>query len=163
MRGGASLPRMMVERISTFEPGRSVGGFHQTLELGSIHVATFDEARRHFVDLALVLRQSFRARSCPSSRNTSACISGRSMSRAATCKWSAPLAQPGNGCLKRIFRYITREGGRLAARVQKASVWSSAAQRPVDFRRSDDNSLPGGGTPTKATGSPVRTCVSQGA
>ena len=62
MRGGASLPRMMVERISTFEPGRSVGGFHQTLELGSIHVATFDEARRHFVDLALVLRQSFRAR-----------------------------------------------------------------------------------------------------
>ena len=59
MRGGASLPRMMVERISTFEPGRSVGGFHQTLELGSIHVATFDEARRHFVDLALVLRQKF--------------------------------------------------------------------------------------------------------
>jgi hypothetical protein len=72
MRGGASLPRMMVERISTFDPGRSVGGLHQTLELGSIHVATFDEARRHFVDLALVLRQSFRARSCPSSRNTSA-------------------------------------------------------------------------------------------
>jgi len=101
MRGGASLPRMMVERISTFEPGRSVGGFHQTLELGSIHLATFDEARRHFVDLALVLRQSFRAHSCPSSRNTSACISGRSMSRAATCKWSAPLAQPGNGCLER--------------------------------------------------------------
>jgi len=31
MRGGASLPRMMVERISTFEPGRSVGGFHQRL------------------------------------------------------------------------------------------------------------------------------------
>jgi hypothetical protein len=57
---------MMVERISTFKPGRSVGGFHQPLELGSIHVATFDEARRHFVDLALVLRQSFRARSCPS-------------------------------------------------------------------------------------------------
>jgi hypothetical protein len=33
----------------------------------------------------------------------------------------------------------------------------------IDFRRSDDNFLPGGGTPTKATGSPVRTCVSQGA
>jgi hypothetical protein len=76
------------------------------------------------------------------------------MSRAATCKWSAPLAQPGQWMLKEIFRYITREGGRLATRVQKASVWSSAAQRPVDFRRSDDNSLPGGGTPTKATGSP---------
>jgi hypothetical protein len=59
----------------------------------------------------------------------------------------------GQWMLKEIFRYITREGGRLAARVQEASVWSSAAQRPVDFRRSDDNSLPGGGTPTKATGS----------
>ena len=81
MRGGASLPRMMVERISTFEPSRSVGGFHQTLELGSIHVATFDEARRHFVDLALVLRQSFRARSCPSSRNTSAGLHFRSVGR----------------------------------------------------------------------------------
>jgi hypothetical protein len=35
----------------------------------------------------------------------------------------------GQWMLKEIFRYITREGGRLAARVQKASVWSSAAQR----------------------------------
>jgi hypothetical protein len=35
--------------------------------------------------------------------------------------------------LKEIFRYITREGGRLAARVQKASVWSSAAQHPLIF------------------------------
>jgi hypothetical protein len=54
MRGGASLPRMMVERISTFEPGRSVGGFHQTLELGSIRVATFDEARRHFEEATVL-------------------------------------------------------------------------------------------------------------
>jgi hypothetical protein len=133
MRGGASLPRMMVERISTFEPGRSVGGFHQTLELGSIHVATFDEARRHFVDLALVLRQKFSGALVSVISRYVGLHLRKVYEQGCDLQMVSATSPAGQWMLKEIFRYITREGGRLAARVQKASVWSSAAQHSLIF------------------------------
>lgn len=96
-------------------------------------MATFDEARRHFVDLALVLRQKF----------SGALVSvisqyvGLHFRKVYEQGWDLQMVSAtspaGQWMLKEIFRYITREGGRLAARVQKASVWSSAARHPLIF------------------------------
>jgi len=96
-------------------------------------VATFDEARRHFVDLALVLRQKFSGALVSVISRYVGLHFRKVYEQGCDLQMVSATSPAGQRMLKEIFRYITREGGRLAARVQKASVWSSAAQHSLIF------------------------------